>query len=155
MGGKTPGKRVALPIAGLVVVILILGSVLWFVPQWQAARVHTGQDGKPITDVERFEVENKARGSLIQGIAGLGGAFFFLTAYFTWRNLQVTEDKQVSERFVKAAEMMAAVDEDNRPHEKLAVRVAGIYALERIANDSPDDYWTVMEVLTFFIRNQE
>jgi Pentapeptide repeats (8 copies) len=35
----------------------------------------------------------------------------------------------------------------------LDVRIGGIYALERIARDSPRDHRTVMEVLTAFIRD--
>ena len=30
----------------------------------------------------------------------------------------------------------------------------GIYTLERIAHDSLDDYWTVMETLTTFVRER-
>ncbi|HEY0460079.1 MAG TPA: pentapeptide repeat-containing protein [Pyrinomonadaceae bacterium] len=37
-------------------------------------------------------------------------------------------------------------------NEKLDVRLGGIYALERIARDSQKDHWTVMEVLTAFVR---
>jgi hypothetical protein len=32
------------------------------------------------------------------------------------------------------------------------VRLGGIYALERIARDSPKDHWTIMEVLTAYVR---
>jgi hypothetical protein len=30
----------------------------------------------------------------------------------------------------------------------------GIYSLERISKESPDDYWTVMEILTAFVRER-
>lgn len=36
----------------------------------------------------------------------------------------------------------------------MAVRLGGIYALERVARDSPEDHWTVMEVLTAYIRDK-
>jgi Pentapeptide repeats (8 copies) len=32
------------------------------------------------------------------------------------------------------------------------VRLGGIYALERIAHDSPRDHWTIVEVLTAYVR---
>src|SRR5262249_36252069 len=35
---------------------------------------------------------------------------------------------------------------------KLAVRLGGIYALERIAKDSEKDHWPIMEVLTSYVR---
>jgi hypothetical protein len=38
-------------------------------------------------------------------------------------------------------------DEKNR-----AVRLGGIYALERIAKNSETDYWSVMEVLSAYVR---
>ncbi|MBV9546026.1 MAG: pentapeptide repeat-containing protein [Chloroflexi bacterium] len=40
--------------------------------------------------------------------------------------------------------------EDGKPN--LEVRLGGIYALERIARDSPRDHWTIMEVLTAYVR---
>src|SRR5207253_608372 len=71
--------------------------------------------------------------------------------YFTWKNartsqetLRVTEEGKLTERFSKAVEMLGS--------EKLDVRLGGIYALERIASDSQKDHWTVMEVLTAFVR---
>jgi uncharacterized protein YjbI with pentapeptide repeats len=72
------------------------------------------------------------------------GGFFFVTAYFTWRNLQVTEAKQITERFAQAITQLGS--------EKMEIRLGGIYALERIAKDSPKDYWTIIEVLSSFIR---
>ena len=74
----------------------------------------------------------------------MGGLFFFVTAFFTWRNIQISEEKQVSERFSKAVEQLGS--------DQIQVRLGGIYALERLAKDSPHDHWTVMEVLTAFIR---
>jgi hypothetical protein len=38
--------------------------------------------------------------------------------------------------------------------DKLEVRLGGIYSLERISKESPDDYWTVMENLTAFVRER-
>lgn len=62
-------------------------------------------------------------------------------------NRRLTEDKQVSERFSKAVELLSET-------EKLEARIGGIYLLERIAKDFPDDHPTVMEVLTAYIREK-
>ena len=35
---------------------------------------------------------------------------------------------------------------------KLKIRLGGIYALERIANESDKDYWPIMEILTAYVR---
>lgn len=59
-------------------------------------------------------------------------------------NLRLLEEGKLTERFSKAVEMLGS--------EKLDVRIGGIYALERISRDSKHDHWTVMEVLTAFVR---
>jgi hypothetical protein len=61
----------------------------------------------------------------------LGGTALLSGLYFTWRTLQVNRDKG---------------------HKLFEIRVGGIYALERIARESPEDYWPIMEVLTAYVR---
>jgi len=90
---------------------------------------------------EVFKAENEARRTLIQL---LGGLFFFAGLVFTWLQLQATQDRQITDRFSKAIEHLG--------DETLAVRLGGIYALERIARDSERDHWTTMEVLTAYVR---
>jgi hypothetical protein len=41
-----------------------------------------------------------------------------------------------------------------KEEEWLEVRLGGIYSLERISKESSDDYWTVMETLTAFVRER-
>jgi hypothetical protein len=50
----------------------------------------------------------------------------------------------VAERYTKAIEQLGS--------SLLDIRVGGIYALERIARDSPRDHPAVIEVLTAFVR---
>jgi hypothetical protein len=59
---------------------------------------------------------------------------------------QTNADRQrrITESFSKAVEQLAS--------EKIEVRLGGIYALERISKESPDDHWVVMETLTAFVR---
>jgi hypothetical protein len=59
---------------------------------------------------------------------------------------QTDADRQrrITESFSKAVEQLGS--------DKLEVRLGGIYSLERISKESPDDYWTVMENLTGFVR---
>src|SRR5829696_6860989 len=60
-------------------------------------------------------------------------------------DLRQAEQGQITERFTRAIDQLGS--------EKLEIRLGGIYALERIARDSPErDYVTVMEVLTAYIR---
>ncbi len=60
------------------------------------------------------------------------------------KNAQIAQDKQITERFAKAIEQLG--------NEKIETRLGAIYTLERIAKDSKDDHWTIMEVLTAFVR---
>lgn len=59
--------------------------------------------------------------------------------------LRVTEQGQITDRFTKAVDQLGS--------EHLDIRVGGIYALERIARDSPNDRATIEEVLTAFVRS--
>ena len=61
------------------------------------------------------------------------------------RTLELTEQGQVTDRYTKAIEQLGS--------DKLDVRIGGIYALQRIANDSAQDHPTVMEVLAAFVRD--
>jgi uncharacterized protein YjbI with pentapeptide repeats len=54
--------------------------------------------------------------------------------------------RRITESFTKAVEQLGS--------DKLQVRIGGIYALERISKECPDDYWTIMETLTAFVRER-
>ena len=56
------------------------------------------------------------------------------------------QQRRITETFSKAVEQLAS--------EKAEVRVGGVYTLERIARESTADYWTIMETLTAFIREE-
>jgi uncharacterized protein YjbI with pentapeptide repeats len=118
---------------GMGVVFLLI--VVWKVPQWQAA----GWQGLEVKDVAK--VQNDARTTLVQA---LGGAFLLIGLYLTFRNLQLTQDKQITEHYTRAVEHLGS--------DKLAVRLGAIYALERIARDSERDHWPIMEILTAYVR---
>src|SRR5215472_8488533 len=57
---------------------------------------------------------------------------------------EADRQRRITESFSKAVEQLGS--------DKLEVRLGGIYALERISQESPRDYWTVMETLTAFVR---
>jgi uncharacterized protein YjbI with pentapeptide repeats len=61
---------------------------------------------------------------------------------------QTNADRQrrITESFSKAIEQLGS--------DKPEVRLGGIYALERISKESSEDYWTVMESLTAFVRER-
>src|SRR5262249_46526201 len=88
------------------------------------------------------KIENEVRDMLLKV---LGGFFLIIGAYFTWRQLTIAREGQITDRFTKAIGQLG--------DEKLAIRLGGIYALERIARDSERDHWPIMEVLTAYVRH--
>jgi len=62
------------------------------------------------------------------------------------RDLDNDAQRLLTDRFNKAIELLGS--------DKLQIRLGGIYALERIAQDSERDHWTVMETLCAFVREQ-
>jgi Pentapeptide repeats (8 copies) len=79
-------------------------------------------------------------GTVIVGIAG-----FWANVRNTNKTAALTEQGQVTDRYTKAIDQLGS--------DKLDVRIGGIYALERIARDSPRDHPTVIEVLAAFVRD--
>ena len=91
-------------------------------------------------------------------VQGLGGAALLLGLLFTARNLKATQDKldidrqgQLTNRFIQATGQLGAELEGGRPN--VEVRLGGVYALNRISNDWPKDYWPIADVLTAYVRH--
>jgi hypothetical protein len=83
--------------------------------------------------------------SIFTGLGVLINAYFISRNYESaLKNIRLIEDKQITDRFSKAIEQLAS--------EKIEVRLGGIYTLEGISIDSEKYHWTIMEVLTAFIR---
>jgi hypothetical protein len=77
--------------------------------------------------------------------------FTALTVQATHEQVALSGQSQITDRFTKAVDQLAGADSAGGSTER---RLGGIYALERIAFDSPADQPTVVEVLTAFIRTR-
>jgi Pentapeptide repeats (8 copies) len=107
-------------------------------------------------DLLQYETDNQIK--IWTGIIGLFTGIAAVTAgVIAWRNLRATQAKlevdreaQITNRFTQAITQLGAELKDGKPN--LEVRLGGIYALERIARDSPRDHWTIMEILTAYVR---
>lgn len=145
----------AVPI-GLIILPLLIGSGYWlnqqkqlesFSKQVESVKVDQNLPIEPKDYIairrDLITLKNTLNSSLFQLISGL---FFFITAYIAWLNFLASEKKQVAERFGKAIDQLG--------NNELGVRVGGIFALEQIAQSSPEEHWLVMEVLTSYIRDQ-
>jgi hypothetical protein len=80
----------------------------------------------------------------------LGGTALLSGLYFTWRTLQVNREGLITDRFTRAIDQLGKTDDEG--HRLLEIRLGGIYALERIARESEEDHWPIMEVLTAYVR---
>jgi hypothetical protein len=139
--GGSLGRRTA-RFLGVVVLVAVLVGILLVLLEWYITPRGAEQKQALIVTIAQI----------------VGGTALLLGLYFTWRRVEIsqrtleaTQDQQVTERFTRAIDQLGATDETGKP--RLEVRLGGIYALERIANDSPDrDYSTIMEVLTAYVR---
>jgi hypothetical protein len=127
-------------LAGGIAAVVLTAVAAWvlFVPaaDWLARH----DVGSVVGSVHETALDN-ARGRLLALGAGLFAAGALV---FTARNFTLSREGQVTDRYTKAIEQLGSG--------QLAVRIGGIYALERVARDSAKDHPTVMEVLAAFIR---
>jgi hypothetical protein len=66
--------------------------------------------------------------------------------YFAWKNVQMLQEGQITERFTRSIEHLGS--------DKLQVRLGGIYALGRIARDCKRDQDAISEVLCAYVRDR-
>jgi uncharacterized protein YjbI with pentapeptide repeats len=126
---------------------------------WPLTDVIAAHDVGLITGPQRATALQAARGAVRTQLLTLGAGVFAAGALiFTARNFtlsrrsvelqrqtfELTEQGQVTDRFLRAVEELGS--------DKLDVRIGGIYAMERVARDSPRDHPTAMEVLAAFVR---
>jgi Pentapeptide repeats (8 copies) len=99
---------------------------------------------------DRINAQNEVYNLLFQGI---GASILAGLAYSGWHYLRRTDEqfqhanhKLITDRFSQAISHLAS--------EKMEVRLGGIYTLERLAQESPSEYWLTIEILTAFVRER-
>ena len=140
--------RAAVLILYALAVAALIGAFIWPITDLIAAH-----DVGTITGALQAPHLQTAREAVRTQLLTLGaGLFAFWALVYTARNftlsrrnVQLTEQGQVTDRYTKAIEQLGSPD-------KLDARIGAVYALERIARDSAIDHPTVMEVLSAFIR---
>jgi hypothetical protein len=138
---------VVFAVLGGFVVLLLLGCVLIF-PRYLVNRDLGTAPAPHLTPDARLKATNDVRTTLLQGLVG---AFFLATAFFTWRQLrisqrqlQLSEEQQIADRFARAVEQLGK--------KELDVRLGGVFALEQIAKSSSVYCDLVAEVLSAYVR---
>lgn len=99
---------------------------------------------------ERLKLEDDTRKTIAQVI---GGAILLLGTMLTFSTYRLNVEKQdidragqITDRFSRAVLQLGEKD--------LTIRIGGLYALERIAKDSPKEYGDIMEILSAYIREK-
>ncbi|MGV9380510.1 pentapeptide repeat-containing protein [Nonomuraea sp. NPDC003707] len=100
----------------------------------------------PVKDREELLIQRQqARTQWISGTGVLlSVAFTAFGLIYTALTLEATREVQITDRYTKNIEQLGPA--------KLDVRLGAIYALERLARDSPRDHDTIYDVLTAFVR---
>lgn len=131
----------------VVAAVLAIGLVLalWLIPAWVTEFDATGED---LSLSQRIQSISLMR-QMILWIAG--GIIAIVTLILTWRrdrtarlSVDIDKDANFTNRYTEAVRQLG--------DDSFAIRLGGIYALERIARDSPRDGETILKVLAAFIR---
>jgi hypothetical protein len=128
--------------------LVVVGVIAFTLPQWLypslSSRQLDGLKGKELIDArnDRFKLQNDARTTLLQG---LGGVAVLAGGYVAYQQLKVAQQGQITERLNTAINHLSS-DNDH-------VRLGGIYALERIANNPGSDWEAIAEILTAYVRH--
>ena len=80
----------------------------------------------------------------------VGYAFSFIRVFSTERQTITSRQGHITDRINKAVENLGTNRADGEPN--IEVRLGAIYALERIAQDSPRDHIPILEILSAYIR---
>jgi hypothetical protein len=112
---------------------------------WPFTDLIAAHDVGPVRGAKRAADLQAAREAARTQMLTLGAGLFAAGALvYTALNFTYSREAQVTDRYTKAIEQLGSGTLD--------VRIGAIYALERIARDSPKDHPAVMEVLAAFVR---
>lgn len=130
-------------IALVIIVLLFSALIIWYLPKFYVQSL-PNETGKTFDrENAKLKLEDDTRKTFAQIV---GGAVLLGGLVFTFNTFRLQQEGQFTDRFTKA---ITQIGDD-----KLEVRLGGLYALERIAKDSPKDHPTIMEVLSAYIREQ-
>jgi uncharacterized protein YjbI with pentapeptide repeats len=130
------------------VVAILLASII-VIPRWLYPPLGVADLRGVLSAQVRIQLQqaqsqlaNDARSSILQA---LGGLLVVAGATATWRQVYISREGQITERFTRAVDQLGSRNAD--------VRIGGIYALERIAKNSPADRSAIQYLLGAFVRN--
>ncbi len=139
----------AVSAAAALIALALAAALLLLAPQRLYPPL-TAAQLKEVTDPEQRITLQQAQGTLQNEVRtvllqALGGSLLLVGALATWRQVQVSREGQITDRFTSAVEQLGSGAAD--------IRIGGIHALERIARNSPRDRSTITEILTAYVTH--
>lgn len=130
-------------LAALVVVIVVVPR--WLYPPLSASDLQSIASPQVRIQLQQAQshLANDARSSVLQALAGLLVVF---GAIATWRQVHISREGQITDRFSRAVDQLGSPVTD--------VRIGALYALERIARNSPADRDHIQYLLGAYIRTR-
>ncbi|WP_207957858.1 pentapeptide repeat-containing protein [Streptomyces sp. YIM 98790] len=131
------------------VVLLVAVVVLAFGPLPGALLDRTEGAGE-LEPGDRISAESDIRGALLQAV---GGLLLVAGAVTAWRQLLISREQHALSRRVAVTDAFARAVEQLGDDGSVALRLGGIYSLDRIADDDPGERGRVAEILAAFVRD--
>ena len=131
--------RFLLVILALVAVAGLAALVIRFAPPWLVST-------KGLTGATRLHELSRVRVALLVIVLGAAtsAVAVYLVIVSSRDRRQEHIERQLNERFMRAVDQIG--------HPALDVRLGGIYSLERLAQESPEDHGPIVEILAAFVR---
>jgi hypothetical protein len=139
---KSFWRTIAFAVVGLVIIYL-----LWKGPDRFLEGVVNGH-GDQLTFKEYAGLLDDYRKTIVQILGGIGLAF---TLWFSWKTYRLSERGKITDRFAKAVELLGSLNKTGDP--AWEPRMGGVYALSEIARESPSDHYTIVEILSAYLRH--
>jgi hypothetical protein len=132
-------KRWGLIATGVVASLLFVAACAVVLLRWAPGALAPDSD----VSSERAEEISSARSALL---VMLGGLIAVATAIYTVKTFRLSRQGQITDRLTRAVDQLG--------NEAVDIRLGGIFALERLARESPGDHSQIMEILTGFVRER-
>ena len=140
----TASTAAARVLVGLVLGAVVIALAIWLLPEWLNPSTSVDPTSK-LTVAESLAAKNATRTALVALLVAIVGTG---TLLYTVRSYRLARTGQVTDRYTKAVGQLGEKD-------KPQVRVGGVYALEKMVRDSPQDRRAVIDVLVAHVREAQ
>lgn len=148
-----PVRMILFVVALILLIIALIPTVITWAPHWLASTNGLKADQRA---AEVGRVRTALLAVLAGGIAVVGAIYTARTFALnrqTYEHARETsrQSHELDEARLTTERFTRAVDQLGNTH-SLDIRLGGIYALERLARESPHDHGPIVEILTAYLR---